>query len=89
MNEPGDDDLDYQDLCKYFRSVEEDAVALNMTGLTLEMMGLYQSATQAYEMAISVLKQGQVRVLFFIYWFFIFGKKWCRSSVNQSFHNLM
>lgn len=43
----------------YTRAVEEDAVGLNMTGLTLEMMGLYQSATQAYEMAISILKQGQ------------------------------
>lgn len=43
--------------------MEEDAVGLNMTGLTLEMMGLYQSATQAYEMALSVLKQSEVKIL--------------------------
>uniref|UniRef100_A0A0P4WDX8 Tetratricopeptide repeat protein 37 n=1 Tax=Scylla olivacea TaxID=85551 RepID=A0A0P4WDX8_SCYOL len=41
----------------YTRSVEEDAIGLNMAGLTLEMMGLYESATRAYEMALSSLKQ--------------------------------
>ncbi|XP_069945055.1 superkiller complex protein 3 [Cherax quadricarinatus] len=33
----------------YSREKEEDVVGLNMAGLTLEMMGLYQSAVKAYE----------------------------------------
>ncbi|XP_068245666.1 superkiller complex protein 3 [Palaemon carinicauda] len=46
-------------LVYYTREKETDVIALNMTGLTLEMMKLYQSAIKSYEMALKVIGQGE------------------------------
>ncbi|KAG7169340.1 Tetratricopeptide repeat protein 37-like [Homarus americanus] len=43
----------------YSREKEEDVIGLNMNGLTLEMMGLYQSAAKAYEMAMAAIDPDQ------------------------------
>ncbi|XP_045595970.2 superkiller complex protein 3 [Procambarus clarkii] len=43
----------------YSREREEDVVGLNMTGLMLEMMGLYQSAIKAYETALRIVRQNE------------------------------
>ncbi|XP_064110497.1 superkiller complex protein 3-like [Macrobrachium nipponense] len=46
-------------LVYYTREKETDVIALNMAGLTLEMMKLYQSAVKSYQMALNVIGQGE------------------------------
>ncbi|CAL4103319.1 unnamed protein product, partial [Meganyctiphanes norvegica] len=36
----------------YTRTIESDVISLNMSGLTLEMSGLHQTAAEAYKMAL-------------------------------------
>lgn len=46
------------DCMVYYTTEEErDPVGLNMAGLMLEMIGLYQSAAKAYEMALTALSE--------------------------------
>lgn len=46
-------------------------MGLNMAGLMLEMIGLYQSAAKAYEMALTALSESdEVRKLLLKFFFF-------------------
>lgn len=48
-------------------------MGLNMAGLMLEMIGLYQSAAKAYEMALTALSESdEVKKLMLKFFFFFF-----------------